>query len=831
MQDFEKLGLFYLGRSYDPATREAGDDLVLYDSRDLVTHAVCVGMTGSGKTGLCLSLLEEAAIDHVPAIAIDPKGDLSNLLLTFPELRGEDFAPWVDEGEARKAGLKPAEYAAQQATLWKEGLAEWGQDGARIQRLRESAEFRIYTPGSQAGLPVSILKSFSAPPEAIRDDAEALNERVATTAGSLLGLLGIDADPMQSPEHILISRILADAWKAGDDLDIAALIPRIQHPPFQQVGVIDLESFFPAKDRFALAMRMNNLLASPGFEAWVQGEPLDVDAMLHAPDGKPRISILSIAHLGEPERMFFVSLLLNQVLGWARTQPGTSSLRAILYMDEIYGYFPPVATPPSKRPLLTLLKQARAYGLGVVLATQNPADLDYKGLSNTGTWFIGRLQAERDKMRVLEGLEGAATAQSAPFDRQEMETILSGLGKRIFLMHNVHEDHPQVFQVRWALSYLRGPLTRGQIKGLMDPLRTGETAPAPATPTTATTTEPAATAPAVEMAPTADRRPLLPPDVPQFFLPLRTERPDGSSLLYRPAVLGCGQVYFQDAKADISYAVPVALLAPLSPGAVTIDWPGAARVEVTPEDLESEPAEDARFEAFPPAAAKAKSYTAWTKAYVDALYRGMTLKIFKSPSLGAWSKPTESERNFRVRLQQEGREARDDEIARIRSKYAPKLATLEEKIRRAEQAVEREAAQARTSGFSSVIRLGSTILGAVMGRKTLSSSTIDKAGTTLRTASQTMKETGDVGRARETVESLRKQYADLDAKLQAEIEGLAKEIEPLTEVLETVALRPKKSNITTKLVALVWRPYWSGPDGTTTSAWDPSANPSGPQAP
>src|SRR5215211_3918125 len=409
MESFEKLGVFYLGKTKDKG------DLLLYDSKDLVTHAVCVGMTGSGKTGLCITLLEEAAIDGIPAIIVDPKGDLCNLLLTFPNLSPQDFEPWVEEGVD----------AAQQAKLWKEGLAQWGEDGERIKRLKDAADFRIYTPGSNAGLPVSILKSFVAPPETIRQDNEALAERINTTVTSLLALIGIDADPVRSREHILLSNILNHEWSAGKDLDIAGLIQKVQTPPITKVGVMELDSYFPAEDRFELAMSLNHLLASPSFASWMEGEALDIPKFLHTETGKPRLSIFSIAHLSDAERMFFVSLLLNQVLGWMRTQSGTTSLRAILYMDEIFGYFPPTANPPSKTPLLTLLKQARAFGVGVVLATQNPVDLDYKGLSNAGTWFIGRLQTERDKARVMEGLEGACASRGASFDRREMETMLS----------------------------------------------------------------------------------------------------------------------------------------------------------------------------------------------------------------------------------------------------------------------------------------------------------------------------------------------------------------------------------------------------------------------
>ena len=459
MKDFEKLGVFYLGKTKD--------GLLLYDSKDLVTHAVCVGMTGSGKTGLCVTLLEEAAIDGIPAIIIDPKGDLSNLLLNFPNLAPEDFQPWVEERDP-----------TQEANTWKEGLAKWGQDGERIKRLRDAADFRIYTPGSNSGLPVSILKSFVAPPETIRQDNESLAERINTTVTSLLGLIGVEADPVRSREHILLSNILQQEWSAGKDLDIATLIQKVQTPSIAKIGVMDLDSFYPAQDRFELAMALNNLLASPSFASWMEGEPLDVQQFLYTQTGKPRLSIFSIAHLADAERMFFVSLLLNQVLGWMRAQSGTTSLRAILYMDEIFGYFPPVANPPSKLPLLTLLKQARAFGLGVVLATQNPVDLDYKGLSNAGTWFIGRLQAERDKARVLEGLEGIAAGTGQKFDKQQMEQLIAGLDKRIFLMNNVHDDAPEVFETRWALSYLRGPLTRAQIKTLMEPVKTGAAAAA-----------------------------------------------------------------------------------------------------------------------------------------------------------------------------------------------------------------------------------------------------------------------------------------------------------------------------------------------------------------
>jgi hypothetical protein len=825
--DFEKLGVFYLGRPYDWEAKKAQDGLLLYDSKDLVTHAVCVGMTGSGKTGLCLALIEEAAIDGIPAILIDPKGDLANLLLTFPALEPEDFRPWVNEDDARRKGLSVDDYARQQAELWQKGLASWGEDGARIQRLRDAAEFAIYTPGSRAGIPLSILRSFAAPPPAIREDDELLRERIGTTATSLLGLLGIEADPIKSREHILIATILDAAWRRGQDLDLAGLIQQIQAPPVKRVGVLDLDAFFPSKDRFALAMSLNNLLAAPGFGSWMEGEPLEVDGLLHTPEGKPRVAVISIAHLSDPERMFFVSLLLNQVVGWMRTQSGTTSLRALLYMDEIFGFFPPVANPPSKTPLLTLLKQARAFGVGVVLATQNPVDLDYKGLSNTGTWFIGRLQTERDRARLLDGLEGAAGGAGKGFDRAGLERILSGLSTRIFLMNNVHEDHPVVFESRWVMSYLRGPLTRAQIKTLMD-ARRGAPAAAEATtakgsapaPTTSRASRAATAAPAAGPAAVAAQRPLLPPDIPQHFVPARGAAPAGSALFYRPMLFGSAQVRVTDAKNKIDVGRDVTVLTPISGEAVPVAWDQAAAVGFTSSDLMPSTEGSAGFAELPEAAGKKKSYDGWTKDFTGWLLQSQKVELLRSPSLKVISKPDESERDFRIRLQESTRQDRDRASEMLRQKYAPRQAALQERRRRAEQAVERESEQAKQQGIQTAISVGATILGAFLGRKSISVGTIGRATTAARGAGRVLKETQDVGRARETVAAVDEAIAALDAEFKAEADALGARIDALTEPLETLALKPTRQGISVRLVALAWAPYWRDRAGALTPAWE-----------
>ena len=818
MQDFEKLGAFYLGRPFDLEQKQPKEGLLLYDSKDLVTHAVCVGMTGSGKTGLCLTLLEEAAIDTVPAIVIDPKGDLSNLLLTFPNLTPQDFEPWVNEGDAERKGLSVADFAAQQAQFWKEGLATWGQDGERIKRLRDAAEFRIYTPGSNAGIPVSILKSFDAPQEAIREDRELLGERINTTATSLLGLVGIEADPIRSREHILISNILSQEWSNGRNLDIASLIQQIQTPSLTKVGVMDLDSFFPAGARLELAMALNNLLASPSFASWMEGEPLDVQQLLYTSAGKPRVSIFSIAHLGDAERMFFVSLLLNQVLGWMRTQSGTTSLRAIVYMDEIFGYFPPVANPPSKLPLLTLLKQGRAFGLGIVLATQNPVDLDYKGLANAGTWFIGRLQTERDKARVLEGLEGIAAGSGQKFDRQGMEEILAGLSNRIFLLNNIHDDAPEVFETRWAMSYLRGPLTRTQIKLLMDPLKLTTADPLKLTTALQPPVTPLSPAQALPTnAPAAQQRPQLAPDITQYYIPIRSSH--DAKLVYQPMLLGLAEIHYSKAK-KIDVAQNITLLATFNNGPIDLNWDAAQAIDLPVEDLEAEPQANAQFAEPPAKATKVKSYATWRKDFGNWIYRTQRLELMESPALNIASNPGESERDFRIRLHQLAREQRDQAVEKLRQKYAARFAQLEERKRRAEQAVARETEQASNQKLQTGISFGATLLSAIMGRKRVSMSTVGRATTAARGVGRSMKESNDVGRAEETVSAVSQRLADLEAEFNTEVEALGRAYDPQTEQLDTVSLKPTKANINVKLLTLVWVPYWQNAQEEAQPAWE-----------
>ena len=817
MKVYEKLGAFYLGKGFDMASQQLKDDLVLYDSKDLNTHAVIIGMTGSGKTGLGISLLEEALIDNIPVIAIDPKGDLPNLLLNFPGLQPQEFRPWINEQDALNAGLTPDQFAAKQADLWRKGLASWDQEPERIARLKASADFAVYTPGSNAGLPVSVLRNFAPPAADIMAEKDLLRDRIQSTVTALLALLGIEADPITSREHILLSNIIESSWAAGKALDLAGMIRAIQAPPFERIGIMDLEAFYPPGDRFQLAMRLNNLLAAPGFEAWLEGEPININRMLYTEQGRPRASIFSISHLSDAERMFFVSVLLNEILSWMRTQPGTTSLRAILYMDEIFGYFPPVKNPPSKAPLLTLLKQARAFGLGVVLSTQNPVDLDYKGLSNTGTWFIGRLQTDRDKSRVLEGLEGAAAGTG--FDRGRMEEILAGLGQRVFLLNNVHENAPVTFQTRWVMSYLRGPMTREQIKILTADRKSAAAPAAVAAPTAfpAASAAPAAASQADAPAPQpVSKPPVIPPGINAYYVPASGA---GQGLEYFPALAGWIDVHYSSARYKVSASDTVALSAMVEDGPVPVDWDGADEFSLDPADLETEPLSGPAFAELPAAAKKARSYKKWNKDMMRWVRQNRPLTLYRSKRFKLSSDLGESRADFMARLAQAAREGRDLKVEKLRRKYSTKFNTLNNRMMRAEQRLMREKEQSQSSKFQTAISVGTAILGAFMGRKAVSVGTAGRVGTAMRSASRIRKESMDVKRAEETLAATQIQLEELDQRLQEDIASIEADLVPDEDSIQEVLVKPKSSDMTLEFFGLIWLPYRRDARGQLSPDW------------
>jgi hypothetical protein len=798
--DYEKLGAFYLGRAYDPERRKADGELILYDAKDLTTHAVCVGMTGSGKTGLCLSLLEEAAIDDIPALIVDPKGDLGNLLLTFPELDPDDFEPWIDPGEASRKGRTVRQHAEKTAALWTRGLGSWGQDGERIARLRERVDMSIYTPGSNAGLPLAVLKSFAAPSDAVLSEEDLLRDRVIGTVSGLLALLNIDADPVQSREHILISTILDRAWRKSEDLELATLIGAIQEPDFDRLGVMSLDAFFPPKDRVKLALKLNGLLAAPGFQSWLEGDPLDIERLLWTESGKPRLTILSIAHLSEAERMFFVTLVLNELLAWVRTQAGTSSLRALFYMDEVFGYLPPVANPPSKRPMLTLLKQARAFGVGLVLATQNPVDLDYKALSNAGTWFLGRLQTERDVARVLDGLQGASEPAGQAFDRQEIESILGGLKSRVFLMNNVHDDEPVLFHTRWAMSYLRGPLTRTHIQTLMtDKKKAIEQEHKPSKKRGRSAKR--ATQPSAEAESDAQRvRQDLPDDVPEYFFKNPGAAPETP---WVPHLLGRTKLHFNNTKHEIDAWDQVVLLAPLGTELSNNPWEDADRVQLSAKQFGRRAPKGARFASIAKKALKKTSYKSWTSKLKTFVYRTFPRVAFRSREAKAYSQGAENERSFRSRLVQELHEQRDLAVNKLRRKYETKLDKLRERIRKTEAKADAAEDVASRERMESFVDVGASLIGALFGRRR--SAAGSAARKVARGSTRGTRSRARVQKYSADARAMKADLAELEQELEEEIRELTLR-QPSGLEIEPVLVRAKKGDIVIDEVAVVWIP-------------------------
>ncbi len=778
MSSIDDRGSFYLGRLHDLAAGETSETPLQYASKDLTTHAVCVGMTGSGKTGLCLSLIEEAALDGVPVIAIDPKGDLGNLLLTFPELRGEDFLPWVDRSAAERKGKTPEEFAADTATLWRDGLAQWGQGPELMRRFVDGVDRAIYTPGSTAGLPLTVLRSFAAPPAEVLEDSDAFVDRVQAAASGVLALLGIDADPVRSREHILLSNVLQHHWQEGRDLDLPGLIGQIQSPPMEKVGALDIETFYPASDRLKLGMQLNNLLASPSFQSWLRGEPLDIGRLLHTAEGKPRVSILSIAHLSDAERMFFVTLLLSELITWMRAQPGTSSLRAILYMDEVFGYFPPTANPPSKRPMLTLLKQARAFGVGCVLATQNPVDLDYKGLSNAGTWLLGRLQTERDKARVIEGLEGASAEAGSAFDKQAMERTLAGLGGRVFLMNNVHDDRPAVFHTRWAMSYLRGPLTRDQIRLLMADRKGEAVEPEPVEAPEPEASEPSATG------------------VPSGIEQLYWVDPEGAAPeSLRPALLGRATIKFEREKFGVDHEREVCVL---SRGPWTDDedvWAEAEPFEQSDALSDAAP-EGVALGGLPAAACEKTSYTRWRDALADKLYESEECVVLYSKELDAASEPGEERGAFLARHAEALAKLCAAEHKELEERYRRRMDEAEERVRKAEAHLSTQRSQFWTRAFSAVFGLIPFLLGlfGLGSKRRLSTGGVTGA----------MKEREQQQNAQQRLDARRADLEALKKEIAEHAERIDERFSPAGHELEEITVRPLRKASRVEPVAVLW---------------------------
>ena len=817
-------GSFYLGRRFDLAERKRTDSQVHYESKHLTTHALCVGMTGSGKTGLCVSLLEEAALDGIPIICIDPKGDLGNLLLTFPELKPEDFRRWLDKSEvmAKRSDedkdLSDEELltktAKGTAEAWTNGLNDWEMNLEYLKSLQQ-IEKVIYTPGSNVGVPLTVLSSLDAPSKEVREDEEAFRDQISSAVSGLLSLLSISADPLTSREHILLSNILKDAWSKGQDLSMENLIRFIQTPPIKKVGVMDVDSFFPVNERAKLAMSLNNLMASPAFAGWMQGQALDIETLLYTPSGAPKISIISIAHLNDSERMFFVTILLNELVSWMRSQNGTSALRAIFYMDEIYGYFPPAAKPPSKGPMMTLLKQARAFGLGIVLATQNPVDLDYKGLSNMGTWFLGRLQTQRDKDRVLDGLEGASLQQGASFDRNAMDKNLSALGKRVFLMNNVNDNAPTIFQTRWAFSFLRGPLSRPEVSSLMQSKKS-EILQTRSTESSESSTDSTVSSDSKSATQSASKGAAGPPIIPaaievRYLVPNKAFR-SSHRLEYRPGLLANASLHFVRAASDVDTWSDIQVLAHISSSVQEHLWENSHRLDPTSYEL-GDPESGFSFVDPPAELLQIKNYKSWEKELTEYLFRHEKCVVYSSKALKQNAAPGLSELDARMEFSQIAREARDKEMEKIRAKYEDKLRTLHAKVTTAQQRVDKLVDEAKAKRMDGLVNIGTSILGALLGNKTRSGSRTSSAVRDLTSAAN---KGSDISRAQETLDEVVLQKDAMERECIADVERIKRDYSIENLVLEATEIPLRKADTKVKLLALAWVPWQIDSHGNAT---------------
>ena len=817
----ETDGKFYLGRVHDPDKGEDSDQNLYYDPGDLTTHALVVGMTGSGKTGLCIDMLEEAALNGIPALMIDPKGDITNELLHFPDLAPQDFQPWVNADEARREG-KSIEQAAQDAAeLWRNGLEKWGIGSERLRTLKDAAQFAVYTPGSDAGIPVSILTSLESPDLPWEENRELLVEKISSTVTAVLGLVGLqDIDPVRSREHILLSNIFESAWSQGKDLDLSELILQTQNPPFEKLGVFDLNTFFPEKDRFELAMLLNNILAAPSFQSWIEGQPLDIPSLLFTPEGLPQHSIFYIAHLPDDERMFFITLLYSAVETWMRTQKGSTSLRTIIYFDEIYGYVPPVKNPPSKEVMMRILKQGRAFGVGQVLVTQNPADLDYKGLTNAGTWFIGKLQADQDKQRLLDGLESAL---EGGLDRGEYDRLISTLGKRVFLLHNVHEKHPQPFRTRWAMNYLAGPLTRAQIPKLNQlagaALGVGEAEPqATQTPPSPEVEEAVVAAPPPD-APTMDElgsatRPAVPSRVDEYILPNnltisqaakladRSLSPETQSLglLYRPVLLAQADIRYLQRKYDLDYDErrTVMVMEPDRRGMVR--WEDFPAASVDPRQLERQSAPRAYFAALEAPLTDGTIMRSLKSDFQDWAYQTSEVIVRANESLEVYAGPQVSQAEFRKLCSEAAREKRDAEVDKVTDSYDKKIDRLKDKLEREVWELKEDETELSQRKMEEWGTHAETLLGLFGKRRRSVSSSLSKR----RMTSQAK---ADVEESLDAIEDYKRDLADLDKEKAEALEEVERKWSDIVEDVTEIPIAPYKKDVLVDLFGVAWMPY------------------------
>ncbi len=771
---YEKLGLFYLGKDVDKTTMQTTEALTLLKNKNFTTHAAIIGMTGSGKTGLGVSIIEEAAIDNIPSIIIDPKGDMGDLCLSDPTFSAKVFEPWVAD-EAKAKDVDPAEYASKTATMWKEGIESWGQDAARVEKFK-NVKKTIYTPGSSSGVAINIMSSLDRPPSQIMEESDAFSSYLKSTTVSLLSLIGITADPLDSKEYILLAQIITKAWLAEEEISIETLIGKIINPSFKKIGVLPLETFYSQNDRFKLATKFNSLLASPSFSLWLKGDTLDIQKLLYDENGKAKVAIFSISHLNDDERMFFVTLLLNKYIAWMRRQSGTSALKTLLYMDEIFGFFPPTKNPPSKEPMLLLLKQARAFGVGIILSTQNPVDLDYKGLSNIGTWFIGRLQTTQDIERVIDGLGGQI---GSSFDKNEIKNMLANLQKRTFFLKSAHLDDIRLFATRWVMSYLKGPLKRDEIAALMKEQKDAQSLKEDSVDEM------------VQRSQNFESYQNIDKSIPQYF-----ELDSSAQNLFYPTLMAKVKVHFYNQRRGIDEERERILSLELDAQDQNIRWDDAQDDSLDFEKFPHKAASAAKFQTLPQVLLADKALKKATRELKAYLYQEENLELLRCLSLKLESKVNESRSDFIVRLQDILNDKKETEIEKLKVRYASKEKVFQNRLLRAQERVEKES----SDSTSSMIEMGISVLGALFGKASPT-----KIGRAVSKGGRILKERGEMSRAAERVAKVQEDMEILQEELEDKIDLFDEKYNVDNCEIETFTIKPRKTDIEVENCALVWR--------------------------
>jgi hypothetical protein len=831
----------YLGRLVDEQN-QLTDRPVEYPLDHLTTHALLLGATGSGKTGLGLALVEEALRHQIPVLLLDVKGDLANLLLTFPDLSPEDFAPWIDADVTQRQGQTPDQAARATSERWRTGLLGWGLGPEHIAQLRLSADIALYTPGLRAGRPVDILARFSAPPTG---DPDAAVLRAQGLTSALLSLAGVNEDPLRSREHILLTTLIRHAWDTQGTVDIPTLIRQVQQPPMEHIGVFDVESFFPQKARFELALTLNNLIAAPGFARWREGEALDIDRFLYTPERRPRASVFYLAHLPEEQRQFFVTLFLEELRTWTRAQAGTRTLRALLYFDEILGYLPPHPyNPPTKEPLLALVKQGRAAGLGVVLSTQNPADLDYKGLGNIGTWFVGALRTDRDKMRVLEGMGGAIA--DAGMNSGMVETALSRLKPRLFLMHDAQEGKLRFFFSRWTMSYLRGPLTVAEAQQLTTPQPKVDIAdtdfsastlipPTPQPSDYLTTKQSDYATTRQELHRRATRPPTVDPDIPQAFLPptltatwaMRNYSealpPEASAqLVYRPYLLGAGVTHIFNQQAGITVRdEQVWRIDPASGGSWNLRWDQGEMIDMRLDDLSPDYGGEGEFEALPQGLGSKSAHAKRESALRTHLYQHSQVTIWTCSPLKLFSPPEESKRVFLDRCRQEMERQKEAALATERQKFEQRMERIEAKVRKEEMELYQDKEMLSERKREELLSGAESVLSLVSKRR----HTLRPLSTTSRQRRYVKQAQAEVEESEEALRLYEEETKQLEAAWQAAARQIIQKWEATLNGIREVVVRANRADIEVRFCGLAWFPFWevlAGNDAILLPAYFPN---------